>query len=49
MLGIFFNLNLSKRRDSFNSPCHYFVRLSYGPRMDTLKKGMDAIERIIKK
>jgi len=26
-----------------------FVRLSYGPKMETLVKGMDAIERIIKK
>ncbi|KAL1600414.1 hypothetical protein SLS60_006799 [Paraconiothyrium brasiliense] len=47
--GIFFDLNPSKRRDLFDSPCHHFVRLSYGPRMDTLAKGMDAIERIVKK
>lgn len=47
--GIFFDLNPSKRRDLFDSPCHHFVRLSYGPRMDVLVKGMDAIERIVKK
>ena len=77
--GIFFDLNPSKRRDLFDSPCHRefclrynnylcwfslfccnlqranagrcldFVRLSYGPRMDILVKGMDAIERIVKK
>lgn len=47
--GIFFDLNPSKRRDLFDSPCHHFVRLSYGPRMETLKMGMDAIERIVLK
>ncbi|KAF2137589.1 uncharacterized protein K452DRAFT_312202 [Aplosporella prunicola CBS 121167] len=47
--GIFFDLNPSKRRDLFDSPCHHFVRLSYGPRMETLKVGMDSIERIVKK
>ncbi|KAF2239239.1 aminotransferase [Viridothelium virens] len=47
--GVFFDLNPSKRRDLFDSPCHHFVRLSYGPRMETLKKGLDAIERIVKK
>lgn len=47
--GIFFDLNPSKRRDLFDSPCHHFVRLSYGPRMDVLKKGLDAIEKLVKK
>ena len=47
--GIFFDLNPSKRRDLFDSPCHHFVRLSYGPRMDVLKMGLDGIERIVKK
>jgi len=47
--GIFFDLNPAKRRDLFDSPCHHFVRLSYGPRMDNLKKGLDAIERIVKR
>ncbi|KAF4301776.1 Aminotransferase class I/classII [Botryosphaeria dothidea] len=47
--GIFFDLNPSRRRDLFDSPCHHFVRLSYGPRMETLKMGMDAIERIVLK
>ena len=32
----------------FDSPCHHFVRLSYGPKMETLKKGLDGIERILK-
>ncbi|RGP69906.1 aspartate aminotransferase [Fusarium sporotrichioides] len=47
--GIFFDLNPSRRRDLFDSPCHHFVRLSYGPRMDVLKMGMDAIERVVQK
>ena len=47
--GIFFDLNPSRRRDLFDSPCHHFVRVSYGPRMETLKAGMDGFERILKK
>lgn len=47
--GIFFDLNPAKRRDLFDSPCHHFVRISYGPKMDVLKKGMDGIERVVKK
>lgn len=47
--GIFFDLNPSRRRDLFDSPCHHFVRISYGPRMEVLKAGMDGIERIVKK
>jgi aspartate/methionine/tyrosine aminotransferase len=45
--GIFFDLNPAKRRDLFDSPCHHFVRLSYGPRMDVLKMGLDGIERVV--
>lgn len=47
--GIFFDLNPSRRRDLFDSPCHHFVRISYGPKLDVLKKGLDGIERILKK
>lgn len=47
--GIFFDLNPAKRRDLFDSPCHHFVRLSYGPTLETLKKGLDGIERIVKR
>ena len=47
--GIFFDLNPAKRRDLFDSPCHHFVRLSYGPKMDVLKMGLDGIERVIKR
>lgn len=47
--GIFFDLNPSKRRDLFDSPCHNFVRVSYGPKMDVLKMGLDGIERVIRR
>ncbi|KAJ9111513.1 hypothetical protein QFC20_002485 [Naganishia adeliensis] len=47
--GIFFDINPSKRRDLFHSPCHHFVRLSFGPAQDHLEKGMDAIERVLAK
>jgi aspartate/methionine/tyrosine aminotransferase len=47
--GIFFDLNPSKRRDLFDSPCHHFVRFSYGPKMETLKMGLDGIGRVINK
>lgn len=47
--GIFFDLNPAKRRDLFDSPCHHFVRLSYGPKMDVLKRGLDGIERVVQR
>lgn len=37
--GIFFDLNPAHRRDLFASPCHHFVRLSFGPPLDQLDKG----------
>lgn len=45
--GIFFDLNPSRRRDLFDSPCHHFVRLSYGPKMEVLKMGLDGIEKVV--
>lgn len=47
--GIFFDLNPAKRRDLFDSPCHHFVRISYGPRMEQLKMGLDGIEKVVKR
>jgi aspartate/methionine/tyrosine aminotransferase len=47
--GIFFDLNPARRRDLFDSPCHHFVRVSYGPTMEVLKKGMDGFERVLQK
>ncbi|KAI7855457.1 aminotransferase [Circinella umbellata] len=47
--GIFFDINPAQRRELFESPCHHFVRLSFGPPMEELAKGLDAIERVIRK
>ncbi|OBZ83699.1 Aspartate aminotransferase [Choanephora cucurbitarum] len=47
--GIFFDVNPAHRRELFESPCHHFVRLSFGPPMDQLEKGLDAVQRVIKK
>ncbi|EIE89545.1 hypothetical protein RO3G_14256 [Rhizopus delemar RA 99-880] len=35
--GIFFDVNPSHRRELFESPCHHFVRLSFGPPMEEVK------------
>ena len=37
--GIFFDVNPAHRRNLFNSPCHHFVRLSFGPPLEDLNKG----------
>lgn len=47
--GIFFDLNPAHRRNLFSSPCHHFVRLSFGPPLDQLEKGLDGIERVLLK
>jgi aspartate/methionine/tyrosine aminotransferase len=47
--GIFFDINPAHRRNLFNSPCHHYVRISYGPPMEDLDKGLDAMERVLKK
>lgn len=47
--GIFFDLNPARRRDLFDSPCHHFVRFSFGPKMAVLEMGCDGIERVVNK
>ncbi|KAL5529570.1 hypothetical protein ACEPAG_5555 [Sanghuangporus baumii] len=47
--GIFFDINPSHRRNLFNSPCHHFVRISFGPPLETLDMGIDAIDRVLRK
>ncbi|PFH54247.1 hypothetical protein AMATHDRAFT_53129 [Amanita thiersii Skay4041] len=47
--GIFFDINPAQRRNLFHSPCHHFVRLSFGPPLDDLDRGLDAIGRVLKK
>ncbi|KAK4054461.1 hypothetical protein OIV83_000955 [Microbotryomycetes sp. JL201] len=45
--GQFFDLNPGHRRNLFDSPCHSFVRLSYGPPMEEVARGLDGIERLL--
>jgi len=47
--GIFFDVNPSHRRDLFSSPCHHFLRLSFGPPLEQLDRGLDAMERVLAK
>lgn len=47
--GIFFDINPAHRRNLFNSPCHHFVRLSFGPPIENLDKGIDAMARVLKR
>jgi len=47
--GIFFDINPAHRRDLFSSPCHHSVRLSFGPPLEDLDKGIDAIARVLRK
>jgi len=47
--GLFFDINPAHRRNLFQSPAHHFVRLSFGPPKETLTKGLDGIERVLKK
>ena len=47
--GVFFDVNPGKRRLQQHSRYKHYVRLSFGPHMDTLKIGLDNLERTIKK
>ena len=43
------DINPAHRRNLFHSPCHHYVRLSFGPPIDILDIGLDAIERVLRK
>ncbi|GLB34796.1 putative aminotransferase class I and II [Lyophyllum shimeji] len=47
--GIFFDINPAHRRNLFHSPCHHYVRLSFGPPLEDLDRGLDAIGMVLKK
>jgi len=47
--GIFFDINPNHRRNLFHSPCHHFVRLSFGPPLADLDKGLDAIGKMLRR
>lgn len=47
--GIFFDINPKHRRNILDSPCETFIRLSFGPPLEELDRGLDGFERLIAK
>ncbi|GAA5959290.1 hypothetical protein JCM3765_005134 [Sporobolomyces pararoseus] len=47
--GQFFDVNPSNRRNLMDSPCDKFVRLSFGPPLAELDRGLDAIQRVVER
>ncbi|KAJ7772871.1 pyridoxal phosphate-dependent transferase [Mycena maculata] len=47
--GIFFDINPTHRRNLSSSPYHHFVRISFGPPLEELDRGLDAFARVLKK
>ncbi|GAA5887190.1 hypothetical protein JCM5296_004554 [Sporobolomyces johnsonii] len=47
--GQFFDLNPSHRRNLLDAPCDRFVRLSFGPPLEELDRGLDGIQRLVEK
>lgn len=47
--GIFFDLNPLARRELHDSPMFHYIRFSYGPDLETLKKGLDGIQRVVER
>ncbi len=47
--GIFFDVNPGKRRLKKHSRYNNYTRISFGPNITTLKKGLKNIEKVIKK
>jgi aspartate/methionine/tyrosine aminotransferase len=45
--GIFFDVNPDKRR--FHARYEHYLRISFGPEMEKLEIGLDALERVIRK
>ena len=45
--GVFFDINPSSRRSLLDSPAHHYVRLSFGPKLEELERGLDGIERLL--
>jgi len=45
--GIFFDVNPDKRR--FHARYEHYSRISFGPEMEKLERGLDALERVIQK
>jgi len=47
--GEFFDVNPGKRRSQFHSQYKNYARISFGPSQETVERGLDALERVIKK
>lgn len=48
--GVAFDINPAHRRNIvLDSPCEKFIRLSCGPELSQLDRGLDALERVIAK
>ncbi|KAJ9479092.1 putative alanine aminotransferase [Pseudozyma hubeiensis] len=47
--GISFDINPAHRRNIVHSPCEKFIRISYGPDLAQVDRGLDALERVIAK
>ncbi|CDS00179.1 hypothetical protein [Sporisorium scitamineum] len=47
--GIAFDINPAHRRNIVQSPCEKFIRISYGPELSQIDRGLDALERVIAK
>ena len=45
--GVFFDVNPGQRRSHIPSRLKSYVRLSFGPSMDAVERGMDRLERLI--
>lgn len=45
--GIFFDVNPDRRR--FHARYEHYARISFGPEMEKLERGLDALEKMIKK
>ena len=46
---IAFDINPARRRNIIHSPCEKFIRISYGPELLQVDRGLDALERVIAK
>ncbi len=45
--GVFFDVNPGRRRSRRHSRFHRHVRISYGPPMDEVERGLDRLERLL--
>jgi hypothetical protein len=46
--GVFFDVNPGGRRSSFLCRFHQYVRLSFGPEIGEVARGLDGLEAVIR-